>query len=118
MRRTADFGRGAAAGGDEPGNYDPLLKMRPMIALIQRVSRASVHIDGELAGALGAGVVGLGCAQRGDGGAGARVGAGLLALVCAQRGDGEREADGLLDRLLDYRVFADEAGRMNLGLRT
>jgi len=71
--------------------------MRAMIALIQRVSRASVHVDGELAGSIGVG---------------------LLALVCAERDDGEREADALLDRLLDYRVFADEAGRMNLGLRT
>jgi D-tyrosyl-tRNA(Tyr) deacylase len=68
-----------------------------MIALIQRVSHASVRIDGEPV---------------------ASIDAGLLALVCAERDDGEREAQALLDRLLEYRVFADEGGRMNLGLRT
>lgn len=78
------------------GDYGPNLKIRVMIALIQRVSRASVHIDGDPVGSIDAG---------------------LLALVCAERGDGEREAQALVDRLLDYRVFADEAGRMNLGLR-
>jgi D-tyrosyl-tRNA(Tyr) deacylase len=78
------------------GNHGPDRNIRVMIALIQRVSRASVHIDGEAVGSIDAG---------------------LLALVCAQRGDGEREAEALLDRLLDYRVFPDEAGRMNLGLK-
>ncbi len=68
-----------------------------MIALIQRVSQASVRVQDELVGAIGAG---------------------LLALVCAERDDGEREADALLERMLDYRVFADPAGRMNLSLRT
>jgi D-tyrosyl-tRNA(Tyr) deacylase len=67
-----------------------------MIALIQRVSQASVRVGAETVGAIEAG---------------------LLALVCAQRDDGEREADALLQRLLEYRVFPDEAGRMNLGLR-
>jgi D-tyrosyl-tRNA(Tyr) deacylase len=67
-----------------------------MIALIQRVSQASVRVQTQVVGAIEAG---------------------LLALVCAERDDGEREADALLDRMLDYRVFADAAGRMNLGLR-
>ena len=67
-----------------------------MIALIQRVSQASVRVGPEVVGAIESG---------------------LLALVCAQRDDGEREADALLDRLLEYRVFADSAGRMNLGLK-
>ena len=67
-----------------------------MIALIQRVSQASVRV--------GADVVGT-------------IESGLLALVCAERDDAEREADALLDRLLEYRVFADAAGRMNLGLK-
>jgi D-tyrosyl-tRNA(Tyr) deacylase len=67
-----------------------------MIALIQRVSQASVRVGADLVGAIETG---------------------LLALVCAERDDGEREADALLERLLDYRVFADAAGRMNLGLR-
>jgi D-aminoacyl-tRNA deacylase len=67
-----------------------------MIGLIQRVSAASVEVQGEMVG---------------------RIDSGLLALVCAERGDGEREADALLERMLDYRVFADAAGRMNLSLR-
>ena len=67
-----------------------------MIALIQRVSQASVRVGADAIGAIDSG---------------------LLALVCAERDDSEREADALLDRLLEYRVFADDAGRMNLGLK-
>lgn len=67
-----------------------------MIALIQRVAEARVRIDGRVVG---------------------EIGAGLLALVCAERGDTEREADALLTKLLAYRVFADAAGKMNLSLR-
>lgn len=67
-----------------------------MIALIQRVSQARVRVAGAVAG---------------------EIGAGLLALVCAERDDGEREADALLAKLLDYRVFADADGRMNRSLR-
>jgi D-aminoacyl-tRNA deacylase len=63
-----------------------------MIGLLQRVARASVHVDGELVGAI----------ERG-----------LLVLVCAEKGDTEREADLLLNKLLGYRVFADDAGKMN-----
>jgi D-tyrosyl-tRNA(Tyr) deacylase len=66
-----------------------------MIALIQRVSQASVRVAGGEVGAIGAGV---------------------LALVCAERGDGEREADALLAKLLSFRLFADAQGRMNLSL--
>jgi D-tyrosyl-tRNA(Tyr) deacylase len=67
-----------------------------MIALIQRVSQASVQVGEETVG---------------------RIAGGLLALVCAERDDGEREAEALLERVLDYRVFSDESGRMNLSLR-
>jgi D-tyrosyl-tRNA(Tyr) deacylase len=70
--------------------------MANMIALIQRVSQASVRVGADLVGAIETG---------------------LLALVCAERDDGEREADALLKRLLEYRIFADSAGRMNLGLK-
>lgn len=63
-----------------------------MIGLLQRVSHASVTVDGAVVGAIGAG---------------------LLVLVCAERGDSEREADALLSKLLGYRVFADQAGKMN-----
>jgi D-tyrosyl-tRNA(Tyr) deacylase len=67
-----------------------------MIALIQRVSQASVQVAGDVVGAIGSG---------------------LLALVCAERDDSEREADALLAKLLGYRVFADDAGKMNRSLR-
>lgn len=63
-----------------------------MIGLLQRVSSASVVVDGATVGAIGAG---------------------LMVLVCAERGDSEREADALLAKLLGYRVFADAAGKMN-----
>ena len=67
-----------------------------MIALIQRVTTARVTVDGRVCGAIGAG---------------------LLALIGVQRDDGRPEVARLLERLLDYRVFADQAGRMNRSLR-
>jgi D-tyrosyl-tRNA(Tyr) deacylase len=66
-----------------------------MIALLQRVTHASVAVDGATVGAI----------EKG-----------LMVLLCAERGDSEREADALLSKLLTYRVFADEAGKMNLSL--
>ena len=63
-----------------------------MIALLQRVSGANVVVDGATIGAIDAG---------------------LMVLVCAERGDTEKDADTLLAKLLGYRVFADEAGKMN-----
>jgi len=63
-----------------------------MIGLLQRVSSASVVVDGAVIGAIDAG---------------------LMVLVCAEKGDTEKEADALLSKLLAYRVFADEAGKMN-----
>ena len=63
-----------------------------MIGLLQRVSSASVVVDGAVIGAIDAG---------------------LMVLVCAEKGDTEKEADALLSKLLSYRVFADEAGKMN-----
>ena len=63
-----------------------------MIALLQRVSQASVVVEGAQIGAIGAG---------------------LMVLVCAERGDSAREADALLSKLLGYRVFGDAAGKMN-----
>ena len=67
-----------------------------MIALIQRVLEASIRVDGQLIGAIDAG---------------------LLALVGIVKGDDGASAERLLQRILDYRVFADDAGRMNLCLR-
>jgi D-tyrosyl-tRNA(Tyr) deacylase len=67
-----------------------------LIGLLQRVSQARVVVDGEVTG---------------------EIGRGLLVFVCAERGDGEREAQQLLAKLLGYRVFPDDAGRMNRSLR-
>lgn len=67
-----------------------------MIGLLQRVAQARVEVEGACVGAIGAG---------------------LLVLLCAERGDRETEADRLLERVLGYRVFADAEGRMNLSLR-
>jgi D-tyrosyl-tRNA(Tyr) deacylase len=66
-----------------------------MIALLQRVSHASVVVEGQEIGAIGAG---------------------LMVLLCAERGDSEKEADLLLGKLLGYRVFGDAAGKMNLSV--
>ncbi|WP_020655848.1 D-aminoacyl-tRNA deacylase [Massilia niastensis] len=63
-----------------------------MIGLLQRVAEAAVRVDGRTVGAIGPG---------------------LMVLVCAERGDTEREAEALLTKLLGYRVFSNEAGKMN-----
>jgi len=67
-----------------------------MIGLLQRVLQAHVDVAGERIGAIESG---------------------LLVLVGVERGDGEPQAQRLLERLLNYRVFADVAGKMNLSLR-
>ena len=66
-----------------------------MIALIQRVTSAHVIVEEETVGAIGPG---------------------LLALVAVEPDDGEAQVRRTLERLLGYRVFADEAGRMNRSL--
>lgn len=66
-----------------------------MIGLLQRVSEAYVEVDRERI---------------------AEIGTGLLVLVGVERGDGEAQADRLLQRLLGYRVFTDDQGKMNLSL--
>jgi D-tyrosyl-tRNA(Tyr) deacylase len=63
-----------------------------VIALLQRVSQARVVVDGVTVGAIDAG---------------------LMVLLCAERGDSIRQADALLAKLLAYRVFSDDAGKMN-----
>ena len=63
-----------------------------MISLLQRVSEARVVVDGAVIG---------------------EIGAGLLVLVCAERGDTEAQADKLLAKILKLRIFSDEAGKMN-----
>ena len=66
-----------------------------MLSLIQRVTSATVSVDGEVVGTIEAG---------------------LLALVGVEPGDGEGQIARMAERLLGYRVFADEAGRMNRSL--
>ncbi|HPN80552.1 D-aminoacyl-tRNA deacylase [Dokdonella sp.] len=66
-----------------------------MIALIQRVSEARVDVGAECVG---------------------RIGAGLLALVAIERDDREAQATRMLERILGYRVFGDDQGRMNRSL--
>jgi D-aminoacyl-tRNA deacylase len=67
-----------------------------VIGLIQRVTRADVRVDGQIVGAIEGGI---------------------LALIGVKRGDDTGAADRLLERLLTYRIFPDEQGRMNLSLR-
>ncbi|MEE4218135.1 MAG: D-aminoacyl-tRNA deacylase [Xanthomonadales bacterium] len=67
-----------------------------MIALIQRVSEATVHVNGNVVG---------------------EISAGILALLGVEKGDTEKQADRLLERVLAYRVFPDDQGRMNLDVR-
>ena len=66
-----------------------------MIALLQRVTQASVSVEGQEIG---------------------RIQKGLMVLVCSERDDTEKEAQVLLTKLLTYRVFSDAAGKMNLNL--
>jgi len=67
-----------------------------VIGLLQRVTRAQVDVDDRIVGAIGTG---------------------LMVLICAERGDRGADADRLLERLLNYRVFSDADGKMNLSLR-
>ena len=63
-----------------------------MIAVVQRVSRADVEIDGAVK---------------------ASIGRGLLVLLCAVRGDGDADVDYMVRKLTQLRIFEDEAGKMN-----
>lgn len=67
-----------------------------MIALIQRVNWAQVNIEQELH---------------------AEIGQGLLAFIGVEKDDSVAKAHKLLDKILAYRVFADEESRMNLDLK-
>jgi D-aminoacyl-tRNA deacylase len=70
--------------------------IRRLIALLQRVSRAAVTVDARTVG---------------------EIGRGIAALIGVERGDDARRMERLLERVLTYRIFEDEAGRMNLSLR-
>ncbi len=67
-----------------------------MIALLQRVREGRVSVAGECIGS---------------------VAGGLVVMLGVQRGDRHEQADRLLRRVLDYRVFGDEQGRMNRSLK-
>lgn len=66
-----------------------------MLSLVQRVTEAKVEVDGVVTGA---------------------VGAGLVALVCAVEGDEDRDVAWTVKKVTGLRVFADEAGKMNLSV--
>lgn len=66
-----------------------------MIGLLQRVTAAEVSVGGTVIGSIKTG---------------------LMVLIGVERADKEAQADRLLERLLSYRVFADDAGKMNLSL--
>ena len=67
-----------------------------MISVLQRVRQARVEVEGRVVG---------------------QIGAGLVVLVCAERGDSEHEADRLLAKLLKLRIFSDAVGKMNLSVQ-
>lgn len=67
-----------------------------MRALLQRVTQASVTVDGAVVG---------------------RIGPGLLILICAMQADTEAQADQMAAKIAKLRIFRDEAGKMNLSLR-
>ena len=66
-----------------------------MIALLQRAARDHVVVDRQTVG---------------------EIGPGMLVLLCAERGDTMRQGETLLARLLAYRMFSDDTGRMNRSL--
>ena len=66
-----------------------------MLSLIQRVTQASVSVEGQAVGTIGSG---------------------LLALVAVEPGDGETQFLRMAERLLGYRIFADGEGKMNRSL--
>lgn len=66
-----------------------------MKAVIQRVSSASVTVDGQVVG---------------------RIGQGIMVLLGVEKGDAEASADWLAEKIIGLRIFEDEAGKMNRAL--
>ncbi|CAM8630779.1 Dtd D-Tyr-tRNAtyr deacylase [Paracoccaceae bacterium] len=67
-----------------------------MRAVLQRVTRASVSVDGTTVG---------------------EIGPGLMILVCAMQGDTEAQADKLAAKIAKLRIFKDDQGKMNLSVK-
>lgn len=67
-----------------------------MRAVLQRVTRAAVSVDGQTVG---------------------EIGTGLMILVCAMQGDTEAQADKLAAKIAKLRIFKDDAGKMNLSVK-
>jgi D-tyrosyl-tRNA(Tyr) deacylase len=67
-----------------------------MLTVIQRVTTAKVKVNHRIIG---------------------EINTGILALVAVEKDDSEKAAQRLLERLLNYRIFADDNGRMNLSLK-
>ena len=67
-----------------------------MIALIQRVTAAKVEVEGKITG---------------------QIGKGLLVLLGVEKEDNHAKAEKLLEKVLNYRVFSDEDGKMNLNVQ-
>jgi D-aminoacyl-tRNA deacylase len=65
-------------------------------AVLQRVTQASVTVDGAVVGAIGPG---------------------LLILICAMQGDTPAQVDQLAAKIAKLRIFRDDAGKMNLSVR-
>src|SRR5438105_977332 len=79
------------AGG--PARLHKQCTLLPMRAVVQRVSRASVTVDGKVFG---------------------QIGRGLLVLLAITHADTEAAADYLAERIAGLRIFEDDAGKMNL----
>ena len=67
-----------------------------MRAVVQRVSRASVSVEGQVVG---------------------EIGPGLMILVCAMQGDTPAQADRLAAKIAKLRIFKDDGGKMNLAVK-
>lgn len=67
-----------------------------MIALIQRVTHANVQVEGEIVG---------------------EIGSGLLVLLAVEKGDDDKNCQRLAEKVLAYRIFADENDKMNLNVQ-
>ncbi|WP_439294738.1 D-aminoacyl-tRNA deacylase [Lonepinella sp. BR2882] len=67
-----------------------------MIGLIQRVSQAKVEVDNQIVG---------------------EIGNGLLVLLGVEKQDNQSKADKLVEKVLNYRVFTDSDGKMNLNVQ-